>query len=119
MARNNHVEITGNMGSEARISEVNGKPMAAVSIATTDSYKDQDEQWKDRETVWHNVLIFNPKVIEQIKDLEKGTRLKISGELSYRSFKTLTDQGEEVTKQECSIIAKTLEEAPLITKEAA
>ncbi len=119
MARNNHVEITGNMGSEARITEANGKPMAAVSIATMDSYKDKEDEWRTKETVWHVVLIFNPKIIEQIKDLESGTRLKITGELSYRPFKTLTNQGEEVTKQECSIIAKTLEEAPLVAKDAA
>ena len=116
MARNNHVEIIGNMGDEARINEANGKPMAAVSIATTDSYKDKEDQWQDKETLWHNVLVFNPKFIEVVKNLKKGTRLKVTGELSYREFKTVTEDGQEVTKKECSIIAKNVEQAPLPAK---
>ncbi len=117
MARNNHVEITGNMGAEARISNTKTGKMASVSIATTESYK-KDGEYKDKETVWHSVLVFNSKGIEAIEHLEKGTRLKISGELSYRDFKTITENGQEITKQECAIIANDIEPAPLPSKEA-
>jgi len=118
MARNNHVEITGNMGDIARINEVNGKPMAAVSIATTESYKDEEGEWRNKKTIWHNVLVFNYKEIEELKNYGKGTRLKISGELSYRDFKTITENGQEITKSECSIIANDIQAAPLPAKQA-
>jgi len=118
MARNNHVEIIGNMGDVARINEVNGSPMAAVSIATTETYKDKEGAWQDKKTVWHNVLVFSSKGIEEIKTYEKGTRLKISGELSYRDFKTITENGQEITKSECSIIANDIQAAPLPAKQA-
>jgi single-strand DNA-binding protein len=116
MAINNTITLIGNTGSEVRIIESEGKkPFAAVSIATTDSYKDQDDKWQDKETLWHNIIAFSPSVIEQLKAFKKGTRLQITGSLSYRDFKVL-DEGKEITKKEAQIIAYKVEQAPLVKK---
>lgn len=87
MAINNTVTLIGNMGSEADIIETENTTFAAVSIATTDSYKDDKGEWHELATIWHNVLTFNPKLIEVLKNLKKGTRLEITGSLSYRPYK--------------------------------
>ena len=88
-----------------------------MRIATTDSYKDKEtEEWKDKETIWHDILVFNPNLIQQIKDYKKGTRLKITGSLSYRDFK-ISDNGKEIKKKEASIIATKVEQAPLVKKD--
>lgn len=116
MAINNTAILTGNMGSEARIIETEGNRFAAFSLATTDSYKDDNDQWHEKETVWHNILVFNPKVIEMVKSLKKGTRLQITGALSYRPFEVVNGDGEVFTKKEASIVAGKVEQAPLVKK---
>ena len=116
MAYNNTVTLTGNMGSEARLIDKEGKLFAAFSLATTDSYKDEHDKWHDQETIWHDILAFNPRVVEQVKALKKGTRLQITGSLSYRPFETLTEQGKTVKKNEATVIAHRTELKPLVKK---
>lgn len=116
MAYNNSVQLTGNTGAEVRIIETENRKFAAFSIATTDSYKDQDDNWQEKETVWHNVVAFNPKLIEMLKSLKKGTRLSITGSLSYRPFEVQDGEGKTITKKEASIVAGKIEQAPLVKK---
>ena len=117
MAINNKVTLIGNMGSEARIIETeDNNTFAAFSLATTDSYKDQNEEWQDKETQWHNILVFSSRMIELVKRLKKGTRLEITGSLSYRPFEVVSGDGEVFTKKEVSIIANSVEMAPLAKK---
>lgn len=116
MAYNNTVKLIGNMGSEARLIENEGKLFAAFSLATTDSYKDDKEQWHDQETIWHDILVFNPRVVEQVKALKKGTRLEVAGSLSYRPFETASEDGKPIKKKEASIIGHKLELRPLVKK---
>jgi len=117
MAINNTVTIIGNMCSEARIIEAEDKTtFAAFSLATTDSYKDQNDEWQNKETQWHNILVFNLRMIELVKSLKKGTRLEITGSLSYRPFEVVSGDGEVFTKKEVSIIASKVEMAPLAKK---
>ncbi|MEL7005376.1 MAG: single-stranded DNA-binding protein [Bacteroidota bacterium] len=117
MAINNTVKLIGNMGSEARIIENEETTFAAFSLATTDSYKDQNDEWQDKETLWHNILIFNPRLIELFKSLKSGTRLEITGSLSYRPFEVVSGEGEVFTKKEASIIAGKVEMAPIFKKD--
>ena len=117
MANNNTVTLIGNMGSEARIyADKEDKEFVAVSIATTDSYKDDNDQWHDKEPVWHSVMAFSPSVAAILKTLKKGARIKIEGTLSYRPFDVINGDGEVITKKEASIIARRVEQAPLVKK---
>jgi len=116
MAINNTITLTGNLGIEARIIETDNTTFAALSIATTDSYKDAEDNWKEKETIWHSVVAFSPKVIEVAKSLKVGTRVKITGSISYRPFEVVNGDGELVTKKEASIIANRIEFAPLSKK---
>lgn len=116
MAINNTVTLIGNIADEAKIIDGGNKKFAALRIATTDSYKDKETgEWKDKETIWHDVVAFSPTVIEQLKSFKKGTRLEITGSLSYREFKVL-DEGKEITKKEANVIAKKVEQATLVKK---
>ena len=119
MAYNQTVTLIGNLGDEAQIIEQDGKQFAAFSIATTDSYLDQNEQWQQKSPVWHRVLSFNPYVIEKVKRLMKGTRLEIVGSLSYRPFETMLEDGRVVKKMEATIIAGKADLKPLPKKQTA
>jgi single-strand DNA-binding protein len=117
MAINNSVKLIGNIGSEVKVIEGGSKTFAALSLATTDSYKDKEtEEWKEKETVWHNVVAFSPSIIEQLKSFKKGARLEILGSLSYREFE-LTIDDKSIKKKEASIIANKVTEAPLLKKD--
>jgi single-strand DNA-binding protein len=118
MAINNMVTLIGNMGSDVRIQTTSKeeKEFAAVSLATTDSYQNEAEEWIDKETVWHNILAFSPTVIAMFKSLKKGSRIKVEGSLSYRPYDVVNGDGEVITKKEASIIARKVELAPLVKK---
>ena len=113
MAINNTVTLTGNLGAEAEIIDSGSKAFAAIRLATTDSYQDKEtEEWKERETVWHKVITFNPTLIELLRGLKTGSRIEVIGSLSYRPYKVQLD-GREITKQEASVIARKIDMAPL------
>ena len=119
MANNNTVKLIGNLGAEAKVIEGENKTFAAMRVATTDSYKDKEtEEWKDKATIWHDVIVFSPALIEEVKGYKKGVRLEIDGSISYREFLVSVD-GKEVTKREASILAHKIQQAPLVKKEAA
>jgi len=115
--KNNTVTLIGNIGSEAKLIErEGGKTFAAVSLATADSYKDDDGQWVQLESIWHNIVIFSPAVISHIKGYKSGTRIRVTGSLSYRPFETQGENGKSITRREASIVATRVEMAPLIKK---
>lgn len=118
MAYNNTVILTGNMGSEAKIIEQDRKEFATFSIATVDSYQDDNEQWIQKDSIWLEVLVFASRIIQQVKSLKKGTRLELSGALSYRSFSTLLEDGRTVTKKEASVIVHKVALKPLVKRSA-
>ena len=117
MAINNTVELTGNLGSEVRIIETEGRTFAGVSLATTDSYKDEKTgEWTDKQTQWHDLVAFSPKVIQVLKGLNTKARIKVTGTLSYRPFEVQDGEGQIITKKEASIIVRKVEQAPLPKK---
>lgn len=118
MAFNNTVTLIGNLGSEARILEKDGRRFAAFSIATVDSFQDSSGDWQSKPTVWHDLVSFSPQVIQQVKSLKKGTRVQVTGSLSYRAFPSATDSGVSIQKKEATVIAGKLELKTLVKKMA-
>lgn len=112
MAINNTVILTGNTGAEAQVIETDSTTFAALRLATTDSYQDEDGNWKDLETIWHDVVTFNPKIIQVLKSLKTGSRIKVTGSLYYRPYEVMI-ANKKIQKKESSIIAKKVEMAPL------
>lgn len=113
MALNNRVELEGNLGKDTRIVEKGGKQFAALSMATTDSYKDEKGEWHNRETVWHNILIFRPTAITFAKDFKKGDRVRVVGSISYRPY----EKPDGYKIMEAVIIGSYIEKAELTSKE--
>ncbi|MEM6359630.1 MAG: single-stranded DNA-binding protein [Bacteroidota bacterium] len=117
MAINNTVTLIGNMGSEAHTyKDKEGREFVGFSVATTDSYQNDKEEWIEKETVWHSVIAFSPSVVAILKTLKKGSRIKLEGSLSYRPFDVVNGDGEVIPKKEASIVARKVEQAPLVKK---
>lgn len=107
--RNNRVELFGHLGNDPKeIKSSDGKVFQALSLATTDSYpieENGETKWKERETIWHEVLIFRKTTIQFARELKKGDRVQITGEISYRPFQTI----EGHTRRAATIIASFVE----------
>lgn len=87
MARNNKIELHGFLGQDAKVIESDGKIFVSLRVATTDSYKDENDKWQDKESIWHEVLVFRPLAVQFAKELKKGELVDVTGSLSYRIFK--------------------------------
>lgn len=110
MANNCKIELNGFLGADPKSISKNGKTFIALRIATTDSYPVKDEKtgemkWKDKESIWHDVLFFRPNAAHFARDLKKGDAVTIAGSLGYKPFKD--ENGN--TKHQASIIANFIE----------
>lgn len=108
MAINNRVELHGHLGADPKVIGKDDKTFLVLRLATTESYpvgQGEDVKWKDRETVWHDVLVFRPATAHFARDLKKGDRVQITGAISYRSFM----DAEGHTRRQANIVASFIE----------
>jgi single-strand DNA-binding protein len=87
----NKVILVGNLGADPEIRRTqDGRPIANLSIATSDTWRDKNTGERKEKTEWHRVVIFSEglcKVAEQY--LKKGAKVYIEGQLQTRKW---TDQ---------------------------
>jgi len=91
----NKVLLIGRLGNDPEIKQSqNGKNIARLSIATSDSWKDKNTGEKKEKTEWHKVVVFNEGLVNVIqKYLKKGAQVFIEGQLNTNKY---TDaNGEE------------------------
>jgi single-strand DNA-binding protein len=84
----NKVELIGNLGRDPEIRTTQaGKIIATLSIATSESWKDQRSgDWVER-TEWHRVVIFNEALARIAeKHLEQGMKVRVEGKLRTRKW---------------------------------
>lgn len=87
----NKVILVGNLGKDPEIRRTqDGRPIANLSIATSETWRDKNTGERKEKTEWHRVVVFNEglcKVVEQY--LKKGAKVYIEGALQTRKW---TDQ---------------------------
>ena len=88
----NKVQLIGRLGADPEIKQmVNGKNVARLSIATSQSWKDKNSGEKKEKTEWHRVVIFNEGLVGVVQQyLKKGANIYIEGQLSTRKWKDET-----------------------------
>jgi len=84
----NKVILVGNLGKDPEIRRTqDGRPIANLRVATTDSWRDKTSGERREKTEWHSVVIFNEglcRVAEQY--LKKGAKVYIEGQLQTRKW---------------------------------
>src|ERR1700675_4065395 len=87
----NNVILVGNLGKDPELRRTqDGRPIATLSVATSESWRDKATGERKEKTEWHRVVIFNEglcKVAEQY--LKKGAKVYLEGQLQTRKW---TDQ---------------------------
>ena len=67
---------------------VNGKNVARLSIATSQSWKDKSSGERKEKTEWHRVVIFNEGLVNIVQQyLKKGANIYLEGQLSTRKWR--------------------------------
>jgi single-strand DNA-binding protein len=91
----NKVILVGNLGADPEIRRTqDGRPVANLRLATTETWRDKNTGEKRERTEWHRVVIFNEalcKVVEQY--VKKGAKLYIEGQLQTRKWQD--QQGQD------------------------
>lgn len=102
----NRAEIKGIIGQEPRVNTVGGRTVANFSVATENTWKDQNGEWQ-KETDWHNVCAWDGYGIAKADALHSGTKVHIIGRLRTRKYTNnqgLDQYVTEVLAEELDII---------------
>ena len=85
----NKVLLIGRLGADPEIKQmVNGKSVARLSLATSQSGKDKSSGERKEKTEWHRVVIFNEGLVSVVQQyLKKGANVYVEGALTTRKWK--------------------------------
>ena len=85
----NKVQLIGRLGADPDIKQmVNGKSVARLSVATSQSWKDKSSGERKEKTEWHRIVIFNEGLVNVVQQyLKKGANIYIEGQLTTRKWK--------------------------------
>ena len=85
----NKVLLIGRLGADPEIKQmVNGKSVARMSIATSNTWKDKNTGEKKEKTEWHRVVIFKEGLVKVVQQyVKKGAQGYIEGQLTNRKWK--------------------------------
>jgi single-strand DNA-binding protein len=96
----NKVILVGNLGADPEIRRTqDGRPIANLRIATSESWRDRNSGERREKTEWHRVVIFNEglcKVAEQY--LRKGSKVYLEGQLQTRKWQDQSGQDRYSTE---------------------
>src|SRR5438270_10865186 len=82
----NRVTLIGNLGKDPEIKYTpSGTPVAKITLATNERYKDKSGEWQDR-TEWHNVVLWQRLAEIAGEYLKKGGKVYVEGRLQTRSW---------------------------------
>jgi single-strand DNA-binding protein len=84
----NKVLLIGRLGNDPEIKQMqNGKSVARLSVATSESWKDKNSGEKKEKTEWHRVVIFNEGLVNVVQQyLKKGAQIYVEGQLSTNKY---------------------------------
>jgi single-strand DNA-binding protein len=86
----NKVILIGNLGKDPEVKYTpQGTPVAKLTLATNERYKDKGGEWQDR-TEWHNVVLWSRLAEIAGEYLKKGGKVYIEGRLQTRSWEDKT-----------------------------
>ena len=85
----NKVLLIGRLGADPEVKQmVNGKSVARLSLATSQSWKDKNTGEKKEKTEWHRIVVFNEGLVNVVKQyLKKGAQIYVEGQISTRKWK--------------------------------
>ncbi|HBL22469.1 MAG TPA: single-stranded DNA-binding protein, partial [Alteromonas mediterranea] len=82
----NKVILVGNLGNDPEVRYMpNGNAVANLSLATSESWKDQQGQVQER-TEWHRLTMYRRLAEIAGEYLKKGSQIYVEGKLQTRKW---------------------------------
>ena len=99
----NKVLLIGRLGADPEIKQmINGKSVARISLATSQSWKDKNTGEKKEKTEWHRIVVFNEGLVNVVQQyVKKGAQVYIEGQLTTRKW---TDEKSGQDKYSTEIV---------------
>jgi len=94
----NKVILVGNLGQDPEVRYMpNGNAVANLSIATSESWKDQQGQMQER-TEWHRLTMYRRLAEVAGEYLRKGSQIYVEGKLQTRKWQDQQGQDKYTTE---------------------
>jgi len=96
----NRATLIGHLGQDPEIRRTqDGRPIATLSIATSESWRDKTTGDRKEVTEWHRVVIFNEALCGVVeKFLKKGSQVFIEGQIKTRKWQDKDGQDRYSTE---------------------
>ncbi len=84
----NKATLIGNLGQDPEVRTMqNGGKVVMLSIATSESWRDQRSGERRERTEWHKVVIFNESLRNVVEEyLSKGAKVYVEGQIRTRKW---------------------------------
>ena len=94
----NKVILVGNLGNDPEVRYMpNGNAVANLSLATSESWKDQQGQMQER-TEWHRLTMYRRLAEVAGEYLKKGSQIYVEGKLQTRKWQDQQGQDRYTTE---------------------
>ncbi|MEM8853971.1 MAG: single-stranded DNA-binding protein [Pseudomonadota bacterium] len=96
----NKVILIGNLGADPEIRRTqDGRPIANMRIATTETWRDRNSGDRREKTEWHRVVVFSEGLCKVIENyVKKGSKVYIEGQLQTREWEDQQGQKRYTTE---------------------
>jgi single-strand DNA-binding protein len=93
----NTVKLIGHVGADVNIMAFEKSKKASFSVATTDTYKNKENQ-EVKNTAWHKVVAWG-KTADACEELiSKGKLITVEGKIVYRTYTNSQNQTVNLTE---------------------
>lgn len=92
----NKVMVFGNIGQDIEVRVVGNSSVGSFSIATSEGYKDKNDNWVN-DTEWHNIVLWKPTDY-QINQIRTGRQVFVEGKLKTDTFEDKQGNKKSITK---------------------
>ena len=94
----NSVQLIGHLGMNPEVKNLeSGKTVANLSLATTETYKNQEGE-KVQDTTWHRLVAWGKTAEIAEKYLKKGSEVAVEGKLVNRSYETANGEKKYISE---------------------
>ena len=95
----NKVILIGNLGNDPDVRYTpQGKCIAAISVATSEVWKDRNTGESREKTEWHRVVVFDKTAEFVAQYLKKGSKVYIQGKLQTRKWQDQSGADQYTTE---------------------
>lgn len=95
----NKVILVGNIGQDPEIRYMpNGNPVANLTLATSETWKDKQSGEMREQTEWHKVVLFNRLAEIAGEYVKKGSKVYLEGAIKTRKWQDQQGQDRYTTE---------------------